>query len=1546
MKTNLFMTLPDRTATRRITEWGLLALLSMVGFILIWIVTTAPLDPVRQAELAVVTGVIFFICNYFTGRKMTIFLVVLSIVVSLRYLVWRVTDTLEFGTVLQGVMGISLAAAEAYAITVLMFGYFQTVWPLERRPKPLPLSPAEWPTVDIYIPTYNESLRVVRPTVLAAMAIDWPPDKLRIYILDDGRRADFREFARSCGIGYITRPDNAHAKAGNLNHAMRQTDGEFIAVFDCDHIPTRAFLQMTMGWMVHDPLMAVVQTPHHFYSPDPFQRNLAAGMRLPAENNMFYGLVQDGNDFWNASFFCGSCAVLRRQALMEIGGFAQETVTEDAHTALRLHRKGWHSSYLKLPLAAGLATERLILHITQRIRWARGMIQILRLDNPLFGPGLTPAQRICYLNAMAHFLFAIPRVVFLSAPLAYLLLGQNIIAASPLAIVAYAFPHIFHSVATNSRIHRNWRHAFWSEIYETVLALFLVRVTLVTLLSPTRGKFNVTEKGGMLDNGYFDLRAVYPNLLMAGILIIGLGRGLVSLLFQHNDTLTFQALLLNTIWVTFSLLIVLAALSVGRESRQIRADARVRARLPTVIWLPDGHTAQCHSKDLSLGGARLALERPDHAAELGMIDVEFTVGGSRLVIPARITRWSGRILQVRWQPSNRAEESRIVQAVFSRADAWAGWSNFPPDRPLVSLWHVLVSIRGLFRRPNQPFPELEPDPMPAPAGGPAKAALGRVAERFRRPRPMRTVALLILLLGLPATGRAQVGGGAPARPSPAASPASPMAGQLPGTTSAPPAAAPIIRLAPSPATPPTTPPAFQILPPASPPAPESAATPATPPAEGGPQMETRQIVYSLRDLRAQGPMTMRGATPLQGVVFGVRNDEVVTDAKLTLTGALSPAMIPELSNVTVTLNEQYVGTIQANREHPEFGPLEMRPDAVFFQEQNRLNFRFTGRYAVECNDPLSGLLWATVSDTSTLTLTVTRLPPRRNLVRLPLPFFDYNLQQELTLPFVLSARPGNETLQAAAIVSSWFGQVADYRGASFPVVADAPVDGNAVVIAVGQDAPAGLPLPPITGPTLAEIANPNDPFSTLLIVAGRTGAEAVIAATALTLGNRTLSGEQMTVQAPLVPARHPYDAPAWVPTDRPVRFGELVDVAALQGVGYVPGTFHVPFRVSPDLYTWRGRPFNSDVTFRAPPGPIMDVAASRLDVGINGLYLRSFSLAPTDRPLDWMLRLFGYNTQLFFGNIRIPPYVVYGHNDLQLYFDARPLHRGDCAAIPDDLHMSVDPDSTLDLSRAHHFTSLPNLAFFESAGFPFTRLADLSETIAILPDRASAVEISAFLGLMGRFGSLTGYPVIRLTVARPSGVDTAAEKDLLLIGTLSHLADASALLRNSPYKLNGDRLAVELPSALDSVWRLFGDQTGEERRHAAAALHTVLGSDGAALIGAPSPFGHARSLVAILAGSPQGLDAMVGSMRDAKISSGIRGDLTLLAAGQVTSYRTGNTYTVGHLPFWLWPEWLLRDQPLWIVCLILLATFILGALLYRVLASHASRRVLRRTRST
>ena len=148
-----------------------------------------------------------------------------------------------------------------------------------------------------------------------------------------GTREGFRDFCEEAGVGYIVRKEHNHAKAGNINHALTKMNSPLVTIFDCDHVPTRSFLQVTVGWFLAEKKLAMLQTPHYFYSPDPFERNLLQYKTIPNEGELFYGVIQDGNDLWNATFFCGSCAVIRREALNAVGGIATETVTEDAHTS-------------------------------------------------------------------------------------------------------------------------------------------------------------------------------------------------------------------------------------------------------------------------------------------------------------------------------------------------------------------------------------------------------------------------------------------------------------------------------------------------------------------------------------------------------------------------------------------------------------------------------------------------------------------------------------------------------------------------------------------------------------------------------------------------------------------------------------------------------------------------------------------------------------------------------------------------------------------------------------------------------------------------------------------------------------------------------------------------------------------------------------------------------------------------------------------------------------------------------------------------------------
>jgi Glycosyltransferases, probably involved in cell wall biogenesis len=449
---------PDRGWIARLGgEQVLLFLLAMVGLLCLLPMIAAPLDWQAQAALGLTLIVVATLANGITRSLwFTHFLMALSLFAMARYAWWRTTQSLGLNVAGEHwydlVPRLLLYAAELYAWVVLVLGFLQTAMPLKRKPVPLPDDVDQWPGVDVFIPTYDEPLEVVRPTVLAALQMDWPRERLHVWLLDDGTRDDFRRFAEEVGAGYIIRSEHRHAKAGNLNHALGLTRQPFVAFFDSDHVPTRSFLQVTLGSFLQDAKLGLVQTPHHFYSPDPFERNLRVFKEVPNEGELFYGVVQDGNDLWDATFFCGSCAVMRREALDSIGGIAIGTVTEDAATSLKMQRVGWRSAYINVPQAAGLATESFSGHVGQRTRWARGMAQIMRTNNPMLGRGLQFMQRLCYLNAMLHFFFALPRLIFLTAPLFYLYLGAYVINAPALTIAAYAVPHLVLATIANARV--------------------------------------------------------------------------------------------------------------------------------------------------------------------------------------------------------------------------------------------------------------------------------------------------------------------------------------------------------------------------------------------------------------------------------------------------------------------------------------------------------------------------------------------------------------------------------------------------------------------------------------------------------------------------------------------------------------------------------------------------------------------------------------------------------------------------------------------------------------------------------------------------------------------------------------------------------------------------------------------------------------------------------------------------------------------------------------------------------------------------------------
>ncbi|SMG56378.1 UDP-forming cellulose synthase catalytic subunit [Paraburkholderia susongensis] len=660
------------------------------------VICTTPMTLGEQTRLFALVVVTVLLVRRVPGRLATLMMAGLSLLMAGRYIWWRTTQTLHLPDPLDAVIGYVLYAAEFYTWVVLLLGYIQTAWPLNRKACPLPEDRSLWPDVDVYIPTYNEPLSVVQPTVYAAAGMDWPRDKLHVHLLDDGTREEFRRFAEEAGVGYIVRSEHTHAKAGNINHALTCTHAPYIAIFDCDHIPVRSFLQTTMGQFLADPKCALVQTPHHFFSPDPFERNFDTFHRVPNEGSLFYGLIQDGNDFWNATFFCGSCAVIKRAPLEEVGGIAVETVTEDCHTALRLHRLGYNSAYLRTVQAAGLATESLSGHIGQRIRWARGMAQIFRVDNPWLGKGLSFFQRICYANAMLHFFYGIPRLVFLLMPGAYLFFGLHMINTQATVILAYVLPYLITANLANSRIQGQFRHSFWAEVYESVLAWYIILPTTMALINPKLGKFNVTAKGGQIYEGYLDWAISKPYLVLLGINAAAMLAGMIRIVFLHSTEP--QTSLMNMVWAAINMIVLGAAVGVAQEARQVRVSHHIPLHVPATLLLPDGRTLACMTINYSIGGLGLELPPDAKVSQGERVGVCLARGHAEHHFPGVIVRAAARSTGIRLELTPEAER-QLIQCTFGRADAWIGFEKEPPqDVPLYGLREVIgLGIQGHLR---------------------------------------------------------------------------------------------------------------------------------------------------------------------------------------------------------------------------------------------------------------------------------------------------------------------------------------------------------------------------------------------------------------------------------------------------------------------------------------------------------------------------------------------------------------------------------------------------------------------------------------------------------------------------------------------------------------------------------------------------------------------------------------------------------------------------------------------------------------------------------
>jgi cellulose synthase (UDP-forming) len=484
-----------------------------------------------------------------------------------------------------------------------VFGYLTAVlhiFMVSRLTSPVANLPPKGLSVDVFVPTYNESVNLLRHTLLAATRMEYPH---QTWLLDDGNRPEMAALAKELDCRYLARTKNTDAKAGNLNNALAQSHADFVAVFDADHVPHKDFLNKTLGFFQNEKV-AFVQTPQDFYNLDSYQHRRHKRLSyIWTEQSLFFRVIQRGKDRWNAAYFCGSCAVLRRSALDSIGGFATGTVTEDLHTSIRLHKKGYQAVYYPESLAFGLAPDSVRAFLLQRLRWGQGAMQVWRKEGILFARGLTLPQRLNYLASVLTYFDGWQKTVFYVAPAVVLLTGVMPINALGREFLLHFIPFYLLCFWAYEEAGRGYGGTVLTEQYNMARFATFARATIGGF--GPHLKFSVTQKISLEKD---KPRTVIPQLLVLVLSISAIAVG--TWLWLSQQYLTPGAFWANIVWASINLGLAGSVVRFTLLRKHRRREYRFPIPLPAFIGKQEGDRVLGLVEDISADGCRFISENP------------------------------------------------------------------------------------------------------------------------------------------------------------------------------------------------------------------------------------------------------------------------------------------------------------------------------------------------------------------------------------------------------------------------------------------------------------------------------------------------------------------------------------------------------------------------------------------------------------------------------------------------------------------------------------------------------------------------------------------------------------------------------------------------------------------------------------------------------------------------------------------------------------------------------------------------------------------------
>lgn len=710
-------------------------------------------------------------------------------------------------------------------------------------------------------------------------------------------------------------------------------------------------------------------------------------------------------------------------------------------------------------------------------------------------------------------------------------------------------------------------------------------------------------------------------------------------------------------------------------------------------------------------------------------------------------------------------------------------------------------------------------------------------------------------------------------------------------------------------------------------------------AQGGPSRDVKLTFAQIAP--PPGSMVLRGVNPNGSIEFGMRSDEVVTKAMLNLEYTPSPSLLPVQSQLKVYLNDELMGVLPVTQEQLGKKTLAQIPiNPLFITDFNRVRLEFIGHYQQVCENLANSTLWLDVGRSSVLDLTYQTLEVKNDLSHFPVPFFDSRDNRPMTLPMVFAGAPDRPLQQAASIVSSWFGSRSGWRGQHFPVLYNQLPDRNAIVFATNDKRPDFLrDHPPVKAPVIEMISHPQNPYVKLLVVFGRNDNDLLQAAKGIAQGNILFRGSSVEVNEvkPLV-ARKPYDAPNWVRTDRPVTFGELKTYEQqLQSSGIEPAAINISLNLPPDLYLLRSTGIDMNLNYRYTTPPTKD--SSRMDISLNNQFLQAFSLTSKEKDNRLLLRL-PVLQGLLDGktDVSIPALKLGAMNQLRFDFEyMNPMPGGtvdNCItfqSVPN--HVVIGDDSTIDFSKYYHFIAMPDLRAFANAGFPFSRMADLAETIAVMPKAPDEAQMETLLDVTGTIGAQTGFPAINLTIVDNSSQIQNKDADILIIGILP---DALKDDKRIDLLVQATQSWVKTPLRQAAFPSIMPD---EADRKADAQASVTSSGPMAAVIGFQSPFNDQRSVVALLADSSRGYELLNEAINDSGKRAVMFGSVAVIRESGVNSLRVGDVYYVGHLPWFerLW--YALANHPILLAVLAAISVVLLAWVLWRLLRIISRRRL-------